>query len=109
MTTSRRTGKAVTQPAGEPGTSALPAGAHPAAPEDAQELEREITQTREQLGETVAELIAKSDVKSRLQAAAAQTAAKGASVARQRRVPLAAASGLLILGYLVIRRWRSVR
>lgn len=32
--------------------------------------------------------------------------AKGASTARQRRVPLAAAAVALILGYLAIRRWR---
>ena len=32
--------------------------------------------------------------------------AKGASTARQRRVPLAAAAAALILGYLAIRRWR---
>jgi Protein of unknown function (DUF3618) len=36
-----------------------------------------------------------------------QAVAKGASTARQRRVPLAAAAAALILGYLAIRRWRS--
>jgi hypothetical protein len=35
-----------------------------------------------------------------------QAVAKGASTARQRRVPLAAAAVALILGYLVIRQWR---
>jgi hypothetical protein len=35
-----------------------------------------------------------------------QAVAKGASTARQRRVPLAAAAVALILGYLAIRRWR---
>jgi Protein of unknown function (DUF3618) len=34
-----------------------------------------------------------------------QAAAKGASTAKQRRVPLAAAAGLFIAGYLVIRWW----
>lgn len=36
-----------------------------------------------------------------------QTVAKGASTARQRRVPLAAATGGLIAIYLVIKWWRS--
>jgi len=35
-----------------------------------------------------------------------QAAAKAASTARQRRVPLAVAAGVLIVGYLAIRRWR---
>ena len=35
-----------------------------------------------------------------------QAAAKGASGARERRVPLAVAAGALITGYLVIRWWR---
>jgi hypothetical protein len=36
-----------------------------------------------------------------------RAAAKGASGARERRVPLAVAAGLLIGGYLVIRWWRK--
>lgn len=35
-----------------------------------------------------------------------QAVTKGASTARQRRMPLAAAAALVIAGYLVIRRWR---
>jgi hypothetical protein len=35
-----------------------------------------------------------------------QAVAKAASTARQRRVPLAVAAGVLIAGYLAIRRWR---
>jgi Protein of unknown function (DUF3618) len=35
-----------------------------------------------------------------------QAVAKGASTARQRRVPLAAAVGVLVLGYLIVRRWK---
>lgn len=35
-----------------------------------------------------------------------QAVAKGAGTARQRRVPLAAAVGVLVLGYLVVRQWR---
>jgi hypothetical protein len=36
-----------------------------------------------------------------------QAVRNGASTARQRRVPLAAAAVALIVGYLVTRRWRS--
>lgn len=103
------------------------------APDDAQELQQQIERTREELGETVELLAAKADVKNRALAQAAEvyqralrsrpavagkraweatpqrlrrTAAKGADGARQRRVPLAAAAGLLVVGYLVVRRWR---
>jgi len=37
---------------------------------------------------------------------ARQAVAKAASTARQRRVPLAVAAGVGIVGYLVLRRWR---
>jgi Protein of unknown function (DUF3618) len=36
-----------------------------------------------------------------------RAAAKGASGARERRVPLAVAAGLLVAGYLMIRWWRK--
>ena len=139
------------------------ADAGPAAPDDPQELEREIERTREQLGETVELLAAKADVKGRAQAKATelserikskagqvrqqatgrgdsvrgqltattaaaqkrvtaaatpvweatpeqvrQAVAKGASTARQRRVPLVAAAGALVVGYLLIK-WRRSR
>lgn len=174
MTTSGRARKPARQRAAEADTSpdigrasdgpetASPADAAPAAPNDPQELEREIERTRDQLGETVELLAAKADVKKRAQAKATELSerikskagevrqmaadrgdsvrgqlagttataqkrvaaaatpvweatpapvrkavAKGASTARQRRVPLAAAAGALIVGYLVIRRRRS--
>ena len=59
MTTSGRSGKPR-------------AGGASAAPNDAQELEREIERTREQLGETVEQLAAKADVTSRARDAAAR-------------------------------------
>jgi Protein of unknown function (DUF3618) len=103
------------------------------APDDAQELQQQIERTREELGETVELLAAKTHVKNRARAQAAEvyqralrsrpavagkrvweatpqqlrrTAAKGADGARQRRVLLAAAAGLLVVSYLVVRRWR---
>jgi hypothetical protein len=85
MTTSGRAGKPAGQRAAEADTSpgigrpsddkpetASQADAAPAAPDDPQELEREIERTREQLGETVELLAAKADVKSRAQAKATE-------------------------------------
>jgi hypothetical protein len=113
MTTSEGAGKAGGQHAAEPS----------AAVSDPQVLEQEIERAREQLGQTVEQLVAKTDVKSRAQAKAnelsglvktklgqaQQKAASSASGAKQRRLPLAAAASasLVIVGYLVIRRWRS--
>jgi len=161
-----------------PGKGPL-AGGLPAAPDDAQQLEREIERTREQLGETVEQLAAKADLKGRAQAKAAEVSgrvkatagqaqqdaaaragrvrsqlsqfadttaaarqkavsagragqdelqsqvaavgrpvweatpeplrravARGASAARQHRVPLAVTAGVVIAGYLAIRWWR---
>jgi alanyl-tRNA synthetase len=173
MTTSGRARKPAGQHAGKADKSAgdghptdeipetaLRTDAVSAAPDDPQELEREIERTREQLGETVELLAAKADVKKRaqvkatelsariktktgqaLQKAAArggsargqlaataataqerataaatpvweatpgpvrQAVVKGASIARRRQLPLAAAAGALIIGYLTIK-WR---
>jgi Protein of unknown function (DUF3618) len=148
-------------------------GAESAPPEDVQELQQEIEQTREQLGDTVEQLAAKTDVKARAQGKAAELAdrvkgqagqvkaqaaaraetmrdqlasntagvrqravqlgttakgqasaaaapmwqatpeparqavAKGASRAKEHRVPLAVAATALIVGLLVIRWWRK--
>jgi Protein of unknown function (DUF3618) len=194
MTTSGRGRKPLGRPAAAPGT--VPgtgrAAAHPpdddtapatsradadtGPPDDVQELQQEIEQTREHLGETVDQLVAKTDVRARAQDKAVeltgrvkgktgqartqaavragkvrdqlarktagagrraksagtavkeqlpgrvasagapvwqatpepvrQAVAKAASTARQRRVPLAVAASVLIVGYLGIRRWR---
>ena len=49
-----------------------PAGAEPAAPDNAEQLRAEIERSREQLGETVEQLAAKADVTSRARDAAAR-------------------------------------
>jgi Protein of unknown function (DUF3618) len=97
-------------------------------PNDIKHLEQEIERTREQLGATVQELVARVDVKSRALAKANElsgkykstmaampdqmrrapehmrrVATKGASGARERWIPLAAAAGVVIIGYLAIR------
>ena len=111
------------------------ASAEPAAREDSTQLQRKIERTREQLGQTVEQLAARADIKGRARDKAAdvsgqvkskagqihkqvapvwdaapepvrQAVAKGASSARQRRVPLFAAVGTLVLGYLILRRLR---
>lgn len=99
--------------------------AGPAAPGDAQHLREEIEQTRQQLGETVEQLAAKVDVKSRVRVQVAQlagrvrsatvqardpvrrAAAKGASTAREYRIPLALGTGALVLAYLAIWQRRK--
>jgi Protein of unknown function (DUF3618) len=115
-------------PARKPPTS--PADTDTGPPDDVQELQHEIKQTREQLGETVEQLVAKTDVKARAQDKAAeltgrvkgktsqartQAAARAGKARDQlaskatgtdRRVPLAVAAGVLIAGYLIIRRRR---
>jgi hypothetical protein len=106
MTTSGRAGKPAGQRAAEADTSpdiglpfddgpetASQADAAPAAPDDPQELEREIERTREQLGQTVELLAAKADVKSRAQAKAAELSERVKSKAGQVRQEAAARGG----------------
>ena len=75
----------------------------PAMPDEAQQIRAEIERTREHLGATVEQLAARVDVKSRARAQAAQLAgqarsqlekarSQAVSVARDHRVPLAAAA-----------------
>jgi 2C-methyl-D-erythritol 2,4-cyclodiphosphate synthase len=70
-------------------------------PDDQQELEKEIEQTREQLGQTVEALAAKVDVKARAQEKLGQA---GQQI-RKRPVPAAATVGALVLFFTLIRRW----
>src|SRR2546430_14981292 len=106
MTTSGRARKPAGQHAAEADTSpdigrpsddrpetASQADAAPAAPDDPQELEREIERTREQLGETVELLAAKADVKSRAQAKATELSERIKSKAGQVRRQAAAPGG----------------
>jgi hypothetical protein len=68
----------------------------PAVPEDAQQIRAEIERTREHLGATVEQLAARMDIKSRAQAKAVALAGRARSqvtrVAREQRIPLAAAA-----------------
>ena len=84
------------------------------SPDDQQELEKEIEQTREQLGETVEALVAKVDVKARAQEKLGQLTArltgKATEVGEQIKkdpVPAAATAGVigaLVLSFTLIRR-----
>jgi hypothetical protein len=107
MTASSMPGEPAERPAGE-------AGAGPAAPDDAEQLQAEVERTREQLGEAVEQLAAKADVTSRARDGAARltgqiksATAQGAGAARQHGVPLTVAALVLIAGYLLIRQWRK--
>jgi small-conductance mechanosensitive channel len=106
MTTSRRARKPAGQRAGKADKSAdagrptdeMPetasrTDAAPAAPDDPQELEREIEQTREQLGETVELLAAKADVKKRAQVKATELAERVKTKSGQARQQAAARGG----------------
>jgi Protein of unknown function (DUF3618)/Putative Actinobacterial Holin-X, holin superfamily III len=72
---SARTGGAAGSPPddGTPQTAAAD-DAQSTPPDDVQELQLEIEQTREQLGDTVEQLVAKADVKARAQDKAARRA-----------------------------------
>ena len=106
MTNSGRAGKPAGQRAAEADTSpdiglpfddgpetASQAGAAPTAPDDPQELEREIERTREQLGQTVELLAAKADVKGRAQAKATELSGRIKYKAGQVRQKAAACGG----------------
>ncbi len=99
------------------------------ASDDAQQLREEIERTREHLGETVEQLAARLDVKSRARAEAAELSARlkragnqarqaapgyarqaltqGAKVARDQRVALSVAVGMLVAVSWVI--WQRRR
>jgi ferric-dicitrate binding protein FerR (iron transport regulator) len=83
------------------------------ATSDPEELRQEIERTREELGDTVEALAHKADVKARVQERvtdisqrAQATAAQGARTVRNRRAPLAAIGGAVLLAALVILWWR---
>jgi small-conductance mechanosensitive channel len=64
-----------------------------AVPDDPQQLEEKIAQTREQLGETVEQLVAKTDVKARAQAKAADLTQRAKDTADQVRQQAASVGG----------------
>ena len=89
------------------------------------EIQQEIERTRDHLGETVEELAARADVKARARARAASIKDKAAGISGQlrqsqlaqnqlvqgdlvrRRWPLvAAAAGAVLVGSVLVRRWR---
>jgi hypothetical protein len=83
------------------------------ATSDPQEVRQEIERTRQELGDTVEALAHKADVKSRVQERVADisqraqaTAAQGARTVQDRRAPLAAIGGAVLLVGLVILWWR---
>jgi len=78
-------------------------------PVDKENLEQQIVRIREQLVETVERLAAKADVKALAARKATELSerVKGAAGARDRRIPLAVAAGVLVVGYLVVRQWRA--
>jgi hypothetical protein len=91
-------------------SSGRPAGD---ASSDPEELQQEIERTRQELGDTVEALAHKADVKARVQERvtdisqrAQATAAQGARTVRDRRAPLAAIGGAVLLVALVILWWR---
>jgi Protein of unknown function (DUF3618) len=86
----------------------------PVASNEKESLEREIVRTREQLGETVERLAAKADVKAMAARKATElservkdTTGQLRGQVRDRRIPLAVAAGVLLVGYLVVRQWRA--
>ncbi len=104
---------------------------HGSAGDDAQQLREEIELTREHLGATVEQLAAKLDVKSRAQAEAAELTARlkragtqarqaapgcarravaqGKKTAREQRVPLAVAAGVVAVAVALLIWQRSKR
>jgi hypothetical protein len=104
----------------------------PVPADGADELQREIEQTREELGGTVEQLVAKADIKGRVRAkvsgltgqaksraswAASQAKTQaaqargqlvaGAAQVRQRPVPLALAAVAMATGFVALRWWRK--
>ena len=77
------------------------------SPDDQQELEKEIEQTREQLGETVEALVAKVDVKARAQQKLGQLTARLKGKATEageqiKKDPVPAAATVGVMGALVL-------
>jgi len=118
-------GERATAPGSELSPQATPDGDAPqaapisgtvaTAPVDPRQLEQEIERTREQLGETVQELVARVDVKSRARAKAAEVSGRAKSTAlqvrktvwegRERWMPLAAAAGVIVVGFWALSEW----
>jgi hypothetical protein len=85
----------------------------PAVPGNAQRIRSEIERTRNELGVTVEQLAARMDVKSRAQAEAVALAGRVRSqvtrVAREQRIPLAAAAAGVLAAAVSLTIWRRRR
>ena len=93
-----RTGRGASQAAGRPPGNGTPQTAAPDTngsppPDNVQELQQEIEQTREQLGDTVEQLVANADVKARARGKAAELAGRVKGEAGQARAQAAARAG----------------
>jgi flagellar biosynthesis/type III secretory pathway protein FliH len=71
----------------------LPAGAETRPPDDLEQLQQEIEQTREQLGDTVQQLVAQADIKARAQAKVSELAGRAKGKASQARAQAADGAG----------------
>jgi hypothetical protein len=100
----------------------------PAGGDDAQRLRDEIERTREHLGATVEQLVARVDIKSRARAEAAEltgrvklavaqtreaapgyarrAVAQGTKTAREQRLPLSVAAGVLVVASVSLAIWQ---
>jgi cobalamin biosynthesis Mg chelatase CobN len=71
----------------------LPADAEAGPPDDLEELQQQIEQTREQLGETVEQLVAKADIKARAQEKVSELTVRAKAKASQARAQAADGAG----------------
>lgn len=89
----------------------------PASPDDPEQLQAAIEQTREELGRTVEQLVAKTDVKARAQAKVSDLTQRAkeatsqvrhqAGSARTYRKPLIIAAGVLLAGAIAVGIWKG--
>jgi hypothetical protein len=96
---------------GDTPQAARQSGVKASAPADAQQLQREIERTREQLGETIDELVARVDVRSRARAKAAEVSGQVKSKTGQTWQDIAARAGNLrrqIAGKTATARHRAI-
>ena len=91
----------------------------PHATDSPEQIRAEIERTRQQLGDTVERLVAKTDVKRRAQAEVsaltgrakstlAITGRSAASAARENRVPLSVAAGVVLVAVSLLA-WQRLR
>jgi uncharacterized protein DUF3618 len=74
-----------------------------APPSDPDQLREEIQKTREELGQTVEALAQKADVKTQVR----EQVEERKEQVKQRRVPIGAAAGALVAGFILLRLIRK--